>query len=43
MLIGDSLILSQHPGSATMIAFAVIALLAPLPFQGLSRFRQDED
>ncbi|MCA2375305.1 tripartite tricarboxylate transporter permease [Agrobacterium genomosp. 3 str. RTP8] len=43
MSLGDSMILLQHPSSATMIAFAVIALVAPFLFKGLSRFRQDED
>lgn len=43
MSLGDPMILLQHPSSGTMIAFAVIALVAPFLFKGLSRFRQDED
>lgn len=43
MSLGDPMILLQHPSSATMIAFALIALIAPFVFKGLSRFRQDED
>ena len=43
MSLGDPMILLQHPGSAVMIAIAVIALLAPFLFKGLARFRQDED
>ncbi len=40
---GDPMILLQHPGSATMIGIALVALVAPFVFKGLSRFRQDED
>lgn len=40
---GDPMILFQHPSSAIMIAFAVLALLAPLIFKGLSRMKSDED
>ena len=43
MSLGDQTILLPHPSSATMIAFALIALIAPFVFKGLSRFRQDED
>ncbi|MFK3777643.1 tripartite tricarboxylate transporter permease [Agrobacterium sp. NPDC089420] len=43
MSLGDPMILLQHPSSATMIAFALVALIAPFLFKGLSRFRQDED
>jgi len=31
------------PGSATMIAIAALALIAPFAFKGLAKFRQDED
>ena len=40
---GDPMILLQNPGSAVMIAIAVLALVAPLLFAGLSRFAADED
>ncbi|MGN7868477.1 tripartite tricarboxylate transporter permease [Paracoccus sp. 22332] len=43
MSLGDPMILLQHPGSATMIAIAVLALVAPFLFKSLARFRQDED
>ncbi|HRO14256.1 MAG TPA: tripartite tricarboxylate transporter permease [Paracoccus sp. (in: a-proteobacteria)] len=43
MSLGDPMVLLQHPGSAAMIAIAVIALVAPFVFKGLARFRQDED
>ncbi|WP_105386588.1 tripartite tricarboxylate transporter permease [Neorhizobium alkalisoli] len=43
MSLGDPMILLQHPSSAVMIAVAVIALVAPFVFRGLSRFQQDED
>jgi len=31
------------PTSATMIAIAALALIAPFAFKGLAKFRQDED
>ena len=40
---GDPMILLQHPGSAVMIGIAVIALIAPLLFAGLSKLKADED
>jgi len=43
MSLGDPMVLLRHPGSATMIAIAAIALIAPFAFKGLARFRQDED
>jgi putative tricarboxylic transport membrane protein len=41
--LGDPMVLVQHPGSATLLAIAAIALVAPLLFRGLSRFRASED
>ena len=43
MSLGDPMILLQHPGSATMIGIALLALIAPFLFRGLAKFRQDED
>jgi putative tricarboxylic transport membrane protein len=43
MSLGDPMILLQHPSSAIMIAIAVVALVAPFVFRGLSKFQQDED
>ena len=43
MSLGDPMILLQHPSSAIMIGIAVVALVAPFVFRGLSKFRQDED
>lgn len=40
---GDPMILFQHWSSALMIAFAVLALIAPLVFRSLSRMQSDED
>jgi putative tricarboxylic transport membrane protein len=40
---GDPMVLLQHPGSAIMIGIAFIALVAPMLFRGLSRFKADED
>jgi putative tricarboxylic transport membrane protein len=43
MSLGDPMILFQHWSSAIMIGIAMIALIAPFVFRGLSRFQQDED
>ena len=40
---GDPMVFFQHPSSAIMIGIAVLALVAPFLFRGLSRFQQDED
>jgi putative tricarboxylic transport membrane protein len=40
---GDPMVLLQHWSSATMIALAVIALVAPFVFRGLARMGKDED
>jgi len=40
---GDPMILFQHWSSATMIGIAVIALIVPYLFKGLSRMGADED
>ncbi|MBV0891176.1 tripartite tricarboxylate transporter permease [Paracoccus sp. Z118] len=43
MSLGDPMVLLQHPGSATMIVIATVALIAPFVFRGLARFRAEED
>jgi putative tricarboxylic transport membrane protein len=40
---GDPTVLVQSPISATLLAIAAIALIAPFVLRGLSRFRADED
>src|SRR5687767_11428563 len=40
---GDPMILVQHWSAATMIAIAVLALVAPFIFKGLAKMRSDED
>jgi putative tricarboxylic transport membrane protein len=40
---GDYWVFFKHPGSATLLAIAVIALLAPLLFKSLRKFRASED
>ena len=40
---GDPMILIRHWSSATMIAIAVIALIAPFVFKSLSKMKSDED
>jgi putative tricarboxylic transport membrane protein len=32
----------KHPGSATLLALAALALVAPLVFRGLRRFKGSE-
>ena len=41
--LGDPMVLLQSPISATLLAIALIALLAPFVMQGLGRFRAAED
>jgi putative tricarboxylic transport membrane protein len=41
--LGDPLVLVQSPISATLLALALIALVAPFVLRGLGRFRADED
>jgi putative tricarboxylic transport membrane protein len=41
--LGDPMALLQSPMSATLLAIALIALLAPFVTQGLGRFKADED
>jgi putative tricarboxylic transport membrane protein len=41
--LGDPMALLQSPMSATLLAIAVIALLAPFVLQGLGRFKANED
>jgi putative tricarboxylic transport membrane protein len=41
--LGDPLVLVQSPISATLLAIALIALVAPFVLKGMSRFRASED
>jgi putative tricarboxylic transport membrane protein len=41
--LGDPLVLVQSPVSATLLAIAVIALVAPFVMRGLGRFKASED
>jgi putative tricarboxylic transport membrane protein len=41
--LGDPLVLLQSPVSATLLAIALIALVAPFALRGLGRFRAAED
>jgi putative tricarboxylic transport membrane protein len=41
--VGDPMVLVQSPISATLLAIAAIALIAPFVLRGLARFRADED
>jgi putative tricarboxylic transport membrane protein len=40
--LGDPLVFFKHPSSAVLIALSVLALLAPLIFKGLRRFKADD-
>jgi putative tricarboxylic transport membrane protein len=41
--LGDPLVLVQSPISATLMAIALVALVAPFVLKGLDRFRREED
>jgi putative tricarboxylic transport membrane protein len=41
--LGDYLVFFKHPVSASLLAIAVMALLAPLLFKGLRRFRGGDE
>ena len=41
--LGDPMALLQSPVSATLLAIALVALVAPFVMQGLARFRANED
>jgi putative tricarboxylic transport membrane protein len=41
--LGDPLVLVQNPVSATLLAIAFIALVAPFAMKGLQRFKAAED
>ncbi len=41
--LGDPLVLVQSPMSATLLAIAFIALIAPFVMRGLGRFKSDAD
>jgi len=40
--LGDGWVFFKHGGSATLLALALLALLAPLVFKGLRRFKADD-
>ena len=40
--LGDGLVFFKHPGSATLLALSALALVAPLAFRGLRRFKGDD-
>ena len=40
--LGDWLVFFKHPSSATLIALTLLALVAPLIFKGLRRFKSDD-
>jgi putative tricarboxylic transport membrane protein len=41
--LGDPLVLVQSPMSATLLAIALIALVAPFAMRGLGRFKGSDD
>jgi putative tricarboxylic transport membrane protein len=41
--LGDPMVLLQSPISATLLAVALIALVAPFALKTLARFKADED
>jgi putative tricarboxylic transport membrane protein len=41
--VGDPLVLVQSPMSATLLAIAFIALIAPFVMRGLGKFKSDAD
>jgi putative tricarboxylic transport membrane protein len=41
--LGDPLVLVQSPLAATLLAIALIALIAPYVLRGLDRFKAEED
>jgi putative tricarboxylic transport membrane protein len=41
--LGDYLVFFKHPVSASLLAIAVVALLAPLLFKGLRRFKGSDE
>jgi putative tricarboxylic transport membrane protein len=40
--LGDGLVFFKHPGSAVLLALALLALVAPLLFKGLRKFRGED-
>lgn len=40
--LGDWLVFFKHPSSATLLALTLLALVAPLIFKGLRRFKSDD-
>jgi putative tricarboxylic transport membrane protein len=40
--LGDELVFFKHPGSAVLLAFALVALVAPLLVKGLRKFRSED-
>ena len=41
--LGDPMVLVESPISATLLAIALIALVAPFVMQGLGKFKASED
>jgi putative tricarboxylic transport membrane protein len=41
--LGDPLVLVESPMSATLLAIALIALVAPFVMRGLGKFKADTD
>ncbi len=41
--LGDPLVLVQSPISATLLAIALFALVAPFVLKGLGKFKKDAD
>ena len=41
--LGDPLVLVQSPISATLLAIALLALVAPFAMKGLAKFNKSED
>jgi putative tricarboxylic transport membrane protein len=40
--LGDGWVFFKHPSSALLLGLAILALLAPLIFRGLKRFKGDD-
>lgn len=40
--LGDGLVFFKHPGSALLLALAVLAIIAPMVFKGLRKFKAED-
>jgi putative tricarboxylic transport membrane protein len=40
--LGDGLVFFKHPSSAALLALAALALVAPLIFEGVRRFKGED-